>query len=75
MTPEIAQKIIEVRLKVARGEYSLDDIAEALKLYREARGVTMANVHKKATEPKVRGKAAHKAAPDDLLNSIIGEAS
>jgi hypothetical protein len=70
MTPEIAAKIHEARIKAVRGDYTLDDIAEAIALYRAARGAVMTAVEVKKAKP---AKPKKVKAGDALLDQILGE--
>lgn len=68
MTPEIRAKIDAIRTKARNGELTLDDVAEAVKLYRETRGIVLT-----ATEAKVKKTRKAKAAvdPQALLDGFL----
>jgi hypothetical protein len=71
MTPEIKFKIETLRAKINRGEeVSMEEMQEAVQLYRDARGAVSSNIEKKKAAPPKTKKAAPSG--DDLLDGFLG---
>lgn len=68
MTPEIRAKIDLLRTKARNGELKLEDVAEAVKLYRETRGIVLT-----AAEAKIKKSRTKKPKvdPQALLDGFI----
>lgn len=68
MTPEIRAKIDALRTKARNGELTLADVSEAVKMYRETRGIVLT-----AAEEKIKKSRAKKPKvdPQALLDGFL----
>lgn len=76
MTPEIRAQIDQLRARIAASDptLTLEDMAIAVSMYREARGAVSSNIEKKkaAAEKKEKAPKAGPKSADELLDGFLG---